>query len=196
MTHRLPVLLLVLLVACACDLTAQNPVASEREPLSRCEWCGAPDAPDNLDWTVTIAPADEPGERLVLEGTVTESDGITPVAGVVLYAYHTDASGVYPDRAEQTGNGRRHGRLRGWLETGDDGRYRIDTVRPGTYPTRSEPAHVHFTVLPPGGEEYWLPAVVFAGDPLLTDEEPGSIVSLEQGADGVWRGTWNLAIRE
>lgn len=197
MKRLLPILVLALL-ACTGDTVAQSSQSPEprepHEPLPRCEWCGAADMPDDLDGTVTLAPADEPGERLVLEGTVKESDGVTPAAGVVLYAYHTDAGGVYPDRAEQTGNGRRHGRLRGWLETGEDGRYRIDTVRPGTYPSRSEAAHVHFTVLPPDGEEYWLPAVVFAGDPLITDEE--NVVTLERGDDGVWRGTWDLALRE
>src|SRR4051812_22825989 len=42
-----------------------------------------------------IAPADEPGERLVIHGKVYEADGRTPAAGVVVYAYHTDAKGLY-----------------------------------------------------------------------------------------------------
>lgn len=190
--HRLLPILVLALLACTGDTQAQG--SSSRDPLPRCEWCGATEAPDDLDWTVTIAPADEPGERLVLEGTVTESDGVTPAAGIVLYAYHTDEDGLYSKRGDETGNGRRHGRLRGWLETDADGRYRIDTIRPGTYPSRSEPAHIHFTVLPPDGEEYWLPSVVFEGDPLITDEE--NVVTLQRGDDGVWRGTWNVTLRE
>lgn len=195
MKRLLPVLVLALL-ACTGDTVAQSSPTADRGALPDCEWCGAHEAPDDLDWTVTIAPPDEPGERMVLEGTVTESDGVTPASGVILYAYHTDDDGLYSKRGDETRNGQRHGRLRGWLRTDADGRYRIDTVRPGTYPSRSEPAHVHFTVLPPGGEEDWLPSVVFEGDPLITDEDPDRIVTLERDDEGVWRGTWDPSLRE
>ena len=91
-----------------------------------------------------------------------------PAAGVLVYAYGTNAAGHYAPGPDPRGNERRHGRLRGWLRTGADGRYRIETVRPGPYPGRPDPQHVHLTVTPPGGPERWIDDVVFADDPRVT----------------------------
>lgn len=176
--------------------------APARGPLPACEWCGAAEAPEGLSPEMTLAGPGEPGERLVLEGTVFQPDGRTPAAGVLLYAYHTNAEGVYPQRGDETGNARRHGYLRGWLRTGEDGRYRIDTIRPAAYPGRTEAQHIHMTVQPPGGEEAWIDSVHFDDDPLLTEarrqrlENRGGsgIVRLERGEDGVWRGRRDIVL--
>jgi protocatechuate 3,4-dioxygenase, beta subunit len=90
--------------------------------------------------------------------------------------------------------------LRGWLRTGADGRYRIETVKPGTYPTRAEPAHIHFTLTPPGQPERYVDDVVFEGDPLLTaahrarlQQRGGSgIVRLSRDPSGVLRATRDI----
>jgi protocatechuate 3,4-dioxygenase beta subunit len=129
--------------------------------------------------------AGEAGERLIIEGTVFLPDGVTPASGVLVYVYHTNASGTYPKRGDETGNGRRHGYLRGWLRTGVDGRYRIETVKPGSYPTRSEPAHVHMTLQPPGQAERYIDDVVFEDDPLLTAEHRARLQ--QRGGSGIVR---------
>lgn len=147
---------------------AQNP------QLPECEWCGAPEAPAGLTSTLIMPTQGETGERLIIEGTVYRSDGKTPAAGVLLYAYHTNAGGVYAKRGNETGNGRRHGYLRGWLRTGADGKYRIETIKPGSYPTRSEPAHVHMTLQPPGEPERYIDDVVFEGDRAADPGAPGA----------------------
>lgn len=191
--------LLLLLSACA----AAPGDTSRSAPLPACEWCGADEAPaEGLTAEMVLAGPDEPGERLEVTGTVYEPDGRTPAAGVLVYAYHTDLTGRYTTRGDETGNGRRHGRLRGWLVTGADGRYRIDTVRPGGYPGNSEPAHIHMTVRPPGGEETWIDSIEFADDPRLTaehraraDRRGGSgIVEPVLGEDGVWRATRDVVL--
>ena len=174
--------------------TAQDP-RPRLPPLPACEWCGAPEAPPNPSATMVIPTAGESGERLIIEGTIYQPDGQTPAAGVLLYAYHTNAGGVYPKRGDETGNARRHGYLRGWLRTGADGRYRIETIQPGTYPTRDEPAHVHMTLQSPGEEERYIDDVVFEEDPLVTpahrarlQQRGGSgIVPLRRGTDGILR---------
>lgn len=161
-------------------------------PLPDCEWCGAEEAPNDITATTIIADHDEPGERLVLQGTVYAPDRVTPVTGVLLYVYHTNAAGIYPKRGDERGNGRRHGYLRGWVISDDQGRFEIRTIRPGTYPNRSEPAHIHMTVKEPGRPEYWIDDILFAGDPLITqkilDRRTGrggpSIVSPARGANG------------
>src|SRR5258708_29359599 len=91
---------------------------------------------------VIIAPPGEPGERLVVTGHVFGPDG-RPISGIEVYAYHTDASGYY--RADH----KMHGpmappRLEGRLRTGSEGSYRIDTIKPAPYPSRTVRAHIHF----------------------------------------------------
>lgn len=185
------IILLLAVVSC-------RPEAQARPPLLACEWCGASEAPAQLSASVRLADRDEPGERLIVTGTVFESDGRTPAANVLLYAYHTDATGVYPVRGNETGNGLRHGALRGWLRTGADGRYRIETIRPGTYPTRNEAAHIHLTITPPGGREGWIESIVFIDDPLLTEKERSGrgVVQTRRAEDGMVYATRDILLSE
>lgn len=194
-------LVLTVLVVLACQ--PSGTVAQEGEaPLPPCEWCGATEAPEDLGPEIRIAGPDEPGERLVITGTVYRPDGETPAPGVILYAYHTNAEGIYPKRGDETGNARRHGYLRGWLRTDESGRYRIETIRPASYPTGTEPAHVHMTVLEPGGEEYWIDSIEFEGDPLLTEAERrrsqgrggSGIVDLRRDEDGTWHAERDVVL--
>ena len=111
-----------------------------------------------------IAGPDEPGEPLVLSGTVYGADGRTPLPGVTVYVYQTDVHGLYNPLGRF---GVPH-RLRGWANTDDDGRYQFHTVKPGPYPNRTTPAHIHMTVARDDIPEWWLPEVRFEGDPLLT----------------------------
>jgi protocatechuate 3,4-dioxygenase, beta subunit len=119
--------------------------------------------PAVIESSARIAPTDEKGEPLVLEGTVRRADG-TPAEGIVVYAYHTDAGGVYP-----TGT-TRHGRLRAWVRSDAKGQYRFATIRPGAYPSRDVPQHVHLHVIEPGKGTYYIDDVNFDDDPLLTAE--------------------------
>src|SRR5687768_963838 len=173
---------------------------AQSSPLPECEWCGAAEAPARLTSTLTIAPRAEPGERLIIEGTVYQADGRTPAANVLVYAYHTNTQGVYPKRGDETGNARRHGYLRGWLRTGADGRYRIETIKPGTYPSRADPAHVHFTLQPAGEPERYIDDVVFEDDPLVTPAHRArlagrggsGIVRLRRDAEGILHATRDI----
>lgn len=133
-------------------------------PPEPCENCPNDAPPPGLSDTLRMPPAE--GERLVLVGTVTR--GGRPVPGVALYVYHTDATGRYTPASNAAGLARAHGRLRGWLRTGPDGRYRVETIRPGAYPAHDDPQHVHLTVHPDGAPAFWIDDVVFADDPRLT----------------------------
>lgn len=142
-------------------------------------------APAGAPASAVVAAADEPGERLVVEGRVLAADGETPVAGASLYAYHTDAAGLYGP------GGNRNPRLRAYLRTDAQGRYRFETVKPAPYPGGGIPAHIHVHVAPPAGGAERVTEVVFAGEPWVTDRMRGSdfyaVVPLERGADGVLR---------
>jgi protocatechuate 3,4-dioxygenase, beta subunit len=39
-----------------------------------------------------------PGPKLEISGTIYQTDGKTPAKDVILYIYHTDQKGVYPQR--------------------------------------------------------------------------------------------------
>ena len=197
-------LVLAGLVACAAtagDLGAQ-PASQRALPPSECEGCGAWDAPTSLFWSARIAPPGEPGTPLVVSGIVYRPDGRTPAAGVLVYAYHTNAAGVYPSGGTGTGHAQRHGRLRGWVRTDSAGRYQFTTIRPAPYPSRGEPAHIHLTVTPPGGEERWVDDIEFDDDPLLTTEHRrrrqklggSGIVRVTRDRSGVERATRDIRL--
>ena len=174
---RSPLLLILLPLSAACQPhPAPPPAGAASAPVPTCEWCGAAEAPAALSDTLRMPPTY--GEPLVVTGTVTR--GGRPAPGVLLYAYHTDASGRYTPSAHPSGNEARHGRLRGWLRTGQGGRYRIETVRPGPYPGRPDPQHLHLTVQPPGEAERWIDEVVFDDDPRLTP----TLLARQEGRGG------------
>lgn len=109
--------------------------------------------------------------KIKVSGTIYQTDGKTPAQDVILYLYHTDQNGIYVTKGNETGWARRHGYIRGWVKTDLNGQYSFYTFKPGVYPDRSTPAHIHPTVLEPNGKYYWLESYHFEGDPLLTDKE-------------------------
>jgi hypothetical protein len=67
------------------------------------------DAPKELSWQARIAPLEEPGAPRVISGQVYTPDGEALVAGITVYAYHTDAQGL----CTRDGSFRTPPRLRG-----------------------------------------------------------------------------------
>jgi protocatechuate 3,4-dioxygenase beta subunit len=121
--------------------------------------------PCKLAGTVaTLAGADEPGERMIVTGTVYRSDGTTPAAGAIVYAYQTDKGGEYHIKPGGP-------RLQGWARTDSAGRYELRTIRPGAYPSRNTPAHVHFQLWDGGLPRQWNEDLRFQDDPLVPDSE-------------------------
>lgn len=175
----------------------------KHDTLPTCEWCGTREAPATLTNSMTLAAPNEPGQRFVVTGTVYFADRTTPAPQVLLYAYQTNAAGVYANRATQRGNGQRHGALRGWLRTDEHGRYRIVTIKPGPYPGRPDPAHIHMTVEPPNGPERYIDDVMFADDPRLTptmaarnDGRGGPGVVTPWDSAGILRATRDIWLSE
>jgi protocatechuate 3,4-dioxygenase beta subunit len=162
--------------------------------------CGACDAPAKLSWRTVISAASEPGELLVMSGTIYQPDGVTPAEGIALYVYHTDATGYYNERDDAF-----HPRLRGWMRTGRDGKYEFRTIKPAPYPHRTTPAHIHAHVYGPGYPEYSIDDYWFAGDRFITPSERAkltgrggfpSIITLERDANGLLRGTRNIKLEQ
>lgn len=152
--------------ACGGARTGAGEPARALANLYDCEGCEATfeRAAETLDWQATIAPPGEPGERMRIEGIVLQNDGRTPAAGVVVYAHHTNADGLYANGSPGTEWSRRHGRLRAWVRTGADGRYAFDTIKPAPYPDMTMPAHIHLMVAEPGRRAYYIDDIVFDGE--------------------------------
>ena len=118
----------------------------------------------------TIVTPEEPGERLLVTGTVRDEAGHV-VPGALIYVYQTNAAGWYAsDRPHILGPGgdEGHARLFGYMTTGPDGRYELRTIRPGSYPGTNNPQHIHFEVVAEGHRER-ITELLFDGDPLLTE---------------------------
>ncbi len=124
--------------------------------------------PDRLLSTDTSAGWHEAGQRLLVTGTVFKRDGQTPAPGVILYYWQTDNNGYYSPKPGMNEKAKRHGHIRGWVRTDDNGRYTICTIRPAPYPNDVMPAHIHVSVKEPGiANEYYIDEIVFDDDILL-----------------------------
>lgn len=167
-----------------------------RPDLYHCDGCEAVSERDRaaLMPVVRLAGPDEPGERMILSGRATLPGSGAPAPGVIVYAHHTNAAGLYANGTPETLWGRRHGRLRGWALTGADGQYRFETIKPAPYPDRSMPAHVHLFIGEPGRQPYYIDDAVFDGefrvdaDYRAHAERRGGdgVVRLQRSPDGIW----------
>ena len=161
-----------------------------------CEGCEAAfdGRPYTLPTHARIALPGESGDPLHLEGRVADRYGHAR-SGVIVYAYHTDRKGIYPPGDALTREARRHGRLRAWVRTDAEGMYRFQSIRPGSYPGRDVPEHIHMHVIEPGRFTYYIDDLVFTDDPKLTtayirDHDAGrggSGIASPQRRDGVWQ---------
>jgi len=128
----------------------------------------------------------QPGQQLLITGTMFKRDGKTPAPGVILYYYHTDVNGLYANKPELDRRVVRHGYIRGWVKSDANGRYAIYTVRPAPYPGREFEAHIHPAIKEPGiDKEYYIDEFVFDDDPLLTGAKRKRLPN--RGGSGILR---------
>lgn len=192
-----------LLLASACSANSsvaqqQSRTDQARADLYQCEGCeGAleTDASKLVSHGQMSGPG-EPGEAMHINGVVYATDGKTPANGVIIYAYQTNAEGLYAGGSPETEASRRHGRLRAWIKTDAKGRYSFVTIKPAPYPDDAIPAHVHFTILEPGKRPYWIDDIVFEGEFGVTAKYRNSMT--KKGGNGIvkavrdTKGIWNV----
>lgn len=156
--------------------------------------------PDAVASDARIAPAEEPGVPMVIHGRVMQPDGRTPAANVTVFAYQTDAKGLYDDPA----NGPHSWRLRGWARTDAGGRFVLRTIRPEPYPANRIPAHVHFTIEGPDLQRRSTPELRFTDDQFVpadqraASERAGTFGNVRpvETRDGVQHVEFNIRISD
>ncbi len=158
MTRTVPLLLFVtLFVTPAVAQDVEFIRALERAQAGR---------PAEIHSTARIASPGEPGTELVVHGRVYAADGRTPLPNAIVFAYHTDRTGLY----DRQGSPAHSWRLRGWARTDAEGRFEFRTIRPGPYPGSRIAAHIHFTIFSDGAR-YHAGELQFDDDELLTDRD-------------------------
>ncbi len=183
---------------------ADLPAMANPDPVAGgpCGDCKAPyeGMPATLSATARIAPLGEPGEPLVVTGRVFGADG-KPRQGVIVYAYHTNAKGIYPaPDPPRSSYSNHHGRLRGWALTDARGRYTFQTIRPANYPNSTMAQHIHMHVIERGCATYFIDELLFTDDPMYQRMDPQEVAREGPGRGGKGittprrdaSGTWHV----
>lgn len=115
----------------------------------------------SIQQTTQLAGPDQPGQRLVVMGSVFARDCITPIGGAQVAAWQADDDGLYDFNHAGLNQGSSQGeltagqtRLRGWFTTSATGTYSFESIVPSEYPLNLlDPAnsafrapHIHFAV--------------------------------------------------
>ena len=187
--HKLIILISSIILLVACQAQNASPIDAETQDIETTPpiYFGMP---NEISWQDTSAGWQEEGQKILLTGTVFMPDGKTPAQVILLYYYHTDTDGRYVHRSSVKRSlppnkmGMTHGYLRGWVKTNEDGQYSIYTIKPQTYPSRDEPAHIHITIKEPGKQDhYYIDDILFDDDPLLSLERRKKLEN--RGGNGV-----------
>ena len=156
-----------------------------------------------------LAGPDEPGDRLILTGTVFSSDCLTPLPGALIEVWQANHAGAYDTSKPGNFTEATSCHLRGMLQTNAKGQYEIETVVPGRYPIPpglpglekyaglTRPAHIHFRVI----ESLHVPVTTqlyFKGDPFITNDpwagrKPSLAIDLKQDSK-VRRGVFDVVL--
>jgi protocatechuate 3,4-dioxygenase, beta subunit len=162
------------------------------------EGMGAIDAPADVSWRTILSKDADKGEKMLISGTVYETDGKTPAPNVLIYLYHTDIEGFYGRNGEH-----KHGRYRGWMLTNAQGKYEFQTIKPAPYPENKFAAHIHTTLTTKDFKEDWIDNYLFEGDKLISPRERETagkkggfqpILKLEKAANGIWQATRDIQL--
>lgn len=156
-----------------------------------------------------LAGADEPGDRVMLTGTVLSADCQTPVPGALIEVWQANSAGLYDTMKPGNFTEAAAFHLRGMLYTNEKGQYEIETIMPGRYPIPpglpglekyaglTRPAHIHFRVLdslhvPVTTQLYFKDDPFIAGDP-WAGSRASSTIGLKQ--DGkLQRGVYDIVL--
>jgi protocatechuate 3,4-dioxygenase beta subunit len=157
-----------------CEVTADNIEGPFFKP-------GAPER------AVLVGDRD-PGERLLLSGSVRSAGACALLGGAELELWHADARGDYDNDGF---------RFRAALRADAAGRWQIETVVPGRYlnGSRYRPSHVHAKLRAPGHRELTT-QLYFEGDPYLRGDPfvVESLILAHRTDGGVRRASFDFVL--
>ncbi len=149
---------------------------------------------------VTLVAPDEPGDPLVLQGSLSGGNG-EPVTGALVFLFHTDHEGRYAPEEDGPGRGAGNPRLFGFVRSDAEGRFTVRTIRPAPYTGLRNLRHVHFTVEAEGfrgmNSQFYLDEDPEPTERQVRDAKARSfpILHAARGEDGVYRCTLALKLR-
>lgn len=162
------------------------PPAEKKIVGGSCDGCelmyvGMPDSIPSID---TSEGWKEKGKKILISGTVYKLNGISPAPNVIMYYWQTDSKGLYSPGKGMNELALRHGHIRGWVKTDENGHYSLYTIRPAPYPNGNIPAHIHLSIKEPDlDNEYYIDEMVFDDDKLLTPEHLRAVEN--RGGSGI-----------
>lgn len=157
-----------------------------------------------------LAGPDEPGERLILTGTVYGSgDCSRPLPNALIEVWQANSAGLYDTNTPGNFTEASTFHLRGMMYTNEKGQYEIETVMPGRYPVPpglvgleqygglTRPAHIHFRVtesvhVPLTTQLYFKGDPYIANDPWANHKESLAINLIQDGK--VKRGVFDIVL--
>jgi protocatechuate 3,4-dioxygenase beta subunit len=155
----------------ACKATRGRPSHDFAAVTAKAPWRVRLGPGEALARTPANLKASRRGQPLVVAGRVLAADCATPVADATVHVWQTNGDGDYgPVRGGELGCCY----LQGTMVTDASGRYRFQTVKPGSY---GGPAHIHFQVRDRHGQEVTT-ELLFADDPALSAPERADAVRL------------------
>ena len=117
-----------------------------------------------LNNTDSIPDFETKEDKLMITGTIYQSDGVTPAKDVILYISQPDEDGNYVLKRKDD---KRYVHHRGWVKTDADGRYTFYTFIPGNFWKNREVKHIHPVIKEPGKTEVEMAPLLFDNDPFL-----------------------------
>jgi protocatechuate 3,4-dioxygenase beta subunit len=159
---------------------------------------------DTLSYSskIVLVKEGEPGEKMVISGTVYLPDRKTPAKGAVLAVWQTDENGLYFLKGKE--GPADNPRIRGRMKTGADGKYEFHSIKPASYPGSRIPSHIHVHISAPDFPEYGL-EYLFEGDTFITAEDrrraektpdgPTFIIKLTKNSKGILTGRCDLILK-
>ncbi len=142
--------------------------------------------PKNIKSVDTSSAWNEKGQRLLVTGKVLKLDGVTPAPNVIVYYWQTDSKGYYSQGKGFNKEAEKHGHVRGWVKSDENGSYSIYTIKPARYPNTDYLKHIHLSIKEPNiDDEYYTDKLVFSDDRLLTGAKKKKFEN--RGGSGILR---------
>ena len=194
--YNVKILIIYLILFSSCNSKPENTNQNKQSNLNEkklligggCDGCELMynGMPSNIHSIDTSPGWYEKGQKLLITGTIFEIDGRTPAANIIIYYWQTDNNGYYSPIKGMDENTKRHGHIRGWVKSDENGKYSIYTIKPIPYPNENIPAHIHTSIKEPAiANEYYIDEFVFDDDKLLTSEKRKALEN--RGGSGILR---------